>query len=590
MPVLFITCQLSTLFRVIIDNTALLQYKTELALTGNLDGPDTHISVATRLQRLRSSQNAWKTFGWTKETFGPVLKESCAHISGSILAQMGSDCTMICSQLPSLSRNIPYKERKLASGRFGFEVIEYALDQGQDLLVLVEETADEEQYFFNLHLRSLESNVLHPLGSSVKMSAPLGTRELQEDCCLDMMISDDYIGMMIYEETLLRFTELWIWNWKTGDVKLNVHGNLEHGYSSHSFMFIGTGQLLVPIITTADDFDPDAEVKGVLPVFDCATTRSRPCTYEHALKHYATTVFHLPATRRGVECARLDLFGTPYASLPRGAHRKLDVPYYASPEDQLLAFRLWMLKSTDEWKHYTLFVSSRTLRDVARTTRLGASRSERTVVVEWDAWASMSRMVPEIRTMHHAHLSQMRCIIAEPAPSRSHGRKQDVLCLYEFASPLLLRKELSNPVCPGSVAGVADLPFYGLGSSEINHLDVWTKPIKTALPFRKTVSNLEVSQQDGYQINEDCIILRSVRPKYVVHLRGMYAAYYRSKAVKAASPRVRMVELSYPAFLKNYGEKPILDVPAFPYDLQRMGRLYEQGDDKLQRTVRMATK
>ena len=51
---------------------------------------------------------------------------------------MGADCTLICSQLPSRHRDILYKEKKYDS--FGFEVIEYTLDQGQDLLVLVEET------------------------------------------------------------------------------------------------------------------------------------------------------------------------------------------------------------------------------------------------------------------------------------------------------------------------------------------------------------------------------------------------------------------------------------------------------------------
>ena len=131
-------CQLSALFRTIIDTTALLHYKIELELTGNVDGRDADTSAAACLERLKNSQRAWKDFRWTKETLGPVLKESCAHISGSVLAQMGDDSTMVCSQLPTSNRNIPYKERKF--DKFGFEVIEFAVDQGQDLLVLVEET------------------------------------------------------------------------------------------------------------------------------------------------------------------------------------------------------------------------------------------------------------------------------------------------------------------------------------------------------------------------------------------------------------------------------------------------------------------
>lgn len=290
-----------------------------------------------------------------------------------------------------------------------------------------------------------------------------------------------------------------------------MHGNLEHGYSSRSFVFIGPSQLLVPMITTADDFNPDLAVKGVLPIFDCSTTRSKPCTYEHALKNYATTVLHLPATRRGVECARLDLFGKPYTSPSRGAHRKQNVPYYASPEDQLLALRLWMLKSNEEWKHYTLFVSNRTLREVASLERRRAPSSARTVTVSWDAWAGQTRMISEIRALHHAHLSQMRCVTVEPAATQGSRRENNALCLYEFASPLQLRRELACPKDPSDpTRGCA---LYGLGSTEINHPDIWLKPVKTALPFRRTMSDLKVSQQDGYQMSEDCIIVRSVGPK-----------------------------------------------------------------------------
>ena len=52
------------------------------------------------------------------------------------------------------------------------------------------------------------------------MIAPIGTRNLREDSCLDIMISDDYIGMMIFEDSFLQFTELWVWNWKTGEIKM----------------------------------------------------------------------------------------------------------------------------------------------------------------------------------------------------------------------------------------------------------------------------------------------------------------------------------------------------------------------------------
>lgn len=50
------------------------------------------------------------------------------------------------------------------------------------------------------------------------------------------------------------------------------------------------------------------------------------------------------------------------------------------------------------------------------------------------------------------------------------------------------------------------------------------------------------------------------------------------------------VGLSDPVFMKKHGEEPILDIPAFPYDPQRMDKLYEQGDEKVCRMVKMASK
>lgn len=50
------------------------------------------------------------------------------------------------------------------------------------------------------------------------------------------------------------------------------------------------------------------------------------------------------------------------------------------------------------------------------------------------------------------------------------------------------------------------------------------------------------------------------------------------------------VGLTDPVFMRKHGEEPILDVPAFPYDPDRYDKLLAKGDEKVKRTMKMATK
>jgi hypothetical protein len=316
-----------------------------------------------------------------------------------------------------------------------------------------------------------------------------------------------------------------------------MHGTLEYGYASRSFMFIGASRILVPIITSGDDFDDEATI-GLLPVFDCSTTRARRCTYEYALTHYSTTIFHLPAQRRGVDCARLDLFGRPYSAESRDPQIGLGVPFYADPQYQILAFRLWMIKPNDVWKHYSLFVSTETLVRLSHNFSHKANESQRTVHVAWEAWAEETRMTSQIRTMHHAHLSQMRCISVEPPIGQpDRGPSKDVYCLYEFPSKLSIRRDVlqrrvTSAIANGdrypdeSLPNDVLVPTYITYPTIIDHPDVWAQKIETALPFRKTQSHIVVALQDSWQINEDCIVIRSSRPRYVPRLGSRRAVVY----------------------------------------------------------------
>ena len=135
-------------------------------------------------------------------------------------------------------------------------------------------------------------------------------------------------------------------------------------------------------------------------------------------------------------------------------------------------------------------------------------------------------MIPEIRTMHHAHLSQMRCLTVEPSTERpNNGRPKDVYCIYEFPSTLAIRRGLAERQNhaqrsdgngnAGGTASRSRYPVYVVHSTVIDHPDVWTQKIETCLPFVKIQSTIVAGSRDGWQLNEDCVIIRSSHPKCV---------------------------------------------------------------------------
>ncbi len=51
----------------------------------------------------------------------------------------------------------------------------------------------------------------------------------------EILISDDLVGFIIYEDNFEplteRFTEIWIWDWKTGELKLVMYQSLSRKVS-----------------------------------------------------------------------------------------------------------------------------------------------------------------------------------------------------------------------------------------------------------------------------------------------------------------------------------------------------------------------
>ncbi|PSR76494.1 hypothetical protein PHLCEN_2v8397 [Hermanssonia centrifuga] len=194
--------QVCQLLKNVIDTSTDLQFQIECAVTRIKDGSSAHLSVAERFKRLRDSQDAWRSMRKTAESSVPVhdLEEARGvQVSGSLLGQLGNHNSLLFNQLPSSIRGIPSKEWEIAG--FEFAVNDFAIDQCQDLLIVVEETYGFTSYnatsvnqrtcrvtvdlvkqcpnwWLHLHFVTISTGEKHLLAAVPKVTADIEAREL----------------------------------------------------------------------------------------------------------------------------------------------------------------------------------------------------------------------------------------------------------------------------------------------------------------------------------------------------------------------------------------------------------------------------
>lgn len=210
---------------------------------------------------------------------------------------------------------------------------------------------------------------------------------------------------------------------------------------------------------------------------------------------------------------------------------KMDVPFYADPYHQLLVFHLRLSGNSDVLFPvntriaYKLCVSAATFHERAKHLRTLTTPPENTIHVPWEQWAHETRMMKDYQsTIQDNHASRMRLLSAEPHSSLP-GTK--VLCLYDFSSPLSIRRDCAYDTSYNSKGTdithegqdiVDNIPVYHLESTVIDG-PIWAETVTTSLPYRKTRSNIVIGSDDWYSINEDSIILKPFKSKYARSLQ-----------------------------------------------------------------------
>ncbi|EPQ57730.1 hypothetical protein GLOTRDRAFT_126221 [Gloeophyllum trabeum ATCC 11539] len=210
----------------VIDQSITLQYKVELAIAGMEDGPPSHVTTAERLQHLRKYSDSW-----AGAQFGSVEKLHCGRgpmlrLSGNVLGRCFDSSTLVFNILPGHARGVNAREWRYDD--IGFMIKDYAIDVGQDLLVILSRAPSQDRAAGNheeqmIYFLSLSTGKAHP--QAVHSSTPLPYGVDTRDRC-QLRLSGAFVGAMIPNALGEHRTEphLVVWSWKEGTVRMWLSG------------------------------------------------------------------------------------------------------------------------------------------------------------------------------------------------------------------------------------------------------------------------------------------------------------------------------------------------------------------------------
>ncbi|KAH9949346.1 hypothetical protein B0H21DRAFT_820150 [Amylocystis lapponica] len=210
---LLVCRQVCRLLADIVDNVEYLQYKIALIIHGMQDGPPSHLSTACRYAKLRQFQICFQ------------VPES--RLNSSAMSYASPPGRLLFIQLPSRIRGVYEVRWTLDFGLFGFPVQSYALDPAQDLLLAAVINRDH-MASAEIHVRSLSTGAVHPCAATPKL---LAAAYRHNDQVESLSIHDDTVAwMVVFEDNWDESSTVQLWNWKTGDMVLSLHGQYPDEY------------------------------------------------------------------------------------------------------------------------------------------------------------------------------------------------------------------------------------------------------------------------------------------------------------------------------------------------------------------------
>ena len=356
---------------------------------------------------------------------------------------------------------------------------------------------------------SMTTGEVHPLGSKQEISAsvhmPAGL------ALIKLGISDDYIGVMLW--CAAAYSELWVWNWKTGALGLVGDSIQAFSYKKHdehacqnlygsandtrmitsSFVLLSNQQVLVPVSKRISS----VETQLALYVYNYNHGLTVRSSYDNAPR---VATFQFPEYARGVDTLRLDAASNPYSTLrpPTGC----GVSFYSDMRKRVVVLNIILSPTVDARPvGYYLFAPSDAIEQFC------CGQDDR--VVSWAEWADKVRLVQKLplSLISDGHIFQLRCFTPE-IRGDPHVTFRDAMpfVIYDFAQRLTLRRDAQN----GDFSNCE----YFFKPNTIEDPRIWKEIIVTGseCPYRKIHTNINLSLQTSmFSIMEDCIILGDER-------------------------------------------------------------------------------
>ncbi|KIP10941.1 hypothetical protein PHLGIDRAFT_186576 [Phlebiopsis gigantea 11061_1 CR5-6] len=303
----------------LVDNTSSCQYIIECALASVEPRHSGLYNVANSLTRLRTWRSASVDLRKATNYDIPFVERF-------------SETTV--------SRGIPFKQWRLEN--ISVPIHWHEVDQSQDLLIIVEAIRENGLLLsLNVHPLSMTTGEYHPMGLKKPMAAPLEMPQRDSPQHL-LSISGDHVAIMVFDDDGREHSEVWVWNWKTGQRKLNIYGGSLDGdwMVASSFVLLANECILLPAWIMMDSNRGDRMSLRVASYHTATPER----------KHFATVawtaIFELPELVRRVAVVRIVGADPSYAR--PGISNDFNVPFECDPEKRLFVFNIALVSESDD--------------------------------------------------------------------------------------------------------------------------------------------------------------------------------------------------------------------------------------------------
>ncbi|KAF8608513.1 hypothetical protein BDV93DRAFT_504095 [Ceratobasidium sp. AG-I] len=336
-------------------------------------------------------------------------------------------------QLPSPNRGVEHKRWSFCN--LGVEAADFAIDPGQDLLVIFELVETHEgDHACNMHLRSMSTNDTHP---SAAPSVPILVHEHLPTSFPGISFSSEIVGHLLAVAFLSTnnrpLARLVIWNWTTGVELLRLKAN-----NDCSFTLLAQNLLVVPRSNRADttqngDLEEAYRYLDVYQFDPLAITSTEPVR---------VASFVLPALN--CEGAHTSAFFrcSPVTGVPNNGPRSSSFPkvFDVAPDNRILC--LHIVEASVHIR--TLFFSSSVLLNFLANVQ---PHNTSHVDVPWAEWAGKTSWVDmkdPVFSFGHPGFGQRH--VGFEVRYNSSGHPHKGLAVLDFNQQRIKRALMDRPI------------------------------------------------------------------------------------------------------------------------------------------------